>query len=327
MANKLMTAALRLEMPDLAVDIFEDSFGFCFDTDPAKGKNLIIIIVIFFLVYCCSTYFYFTLLCVSSLLHSLLVLSYILSSSSTFALLHIIFSLTLLSSHSRTLLSLTHHHTHTQHSSSPLLATLTDIIGLLSPTSEDSVDGGSTIQWQSSEEVNNMIKESQKQSKGILSTSTSTDIESEIDNESETTGTEKIMKKDYEFNFLTPNNFVCTTAVKAYGRKMDVDKALAVLPWMESRNIVADTYLLSSLLFVCAKTKRVAEAENIFWQLIPDRNLTYSVATTNSLMYMYAKLNRPDDALKVYELAKGVFCYDMLCYVVLCHVVLCYIII
>ena len=39
MANKLMTAALRLEMPEVAVDIFEDSFGFCFDTDPAKGKN------------------------------------------------------------------------------------------------------------------------------------------------------------------------------------------------------------------------------------------------------------------------------------------------
>ena len=39
MANKLMTAALRLEMPDLAVDIFEDSFGFCFDTDPAKGED------------------------------------------------------------------------------------------------------------------------------------------------------------------------------------------------------------------------------------------------------------------------------------------------
>ena len=35
-----MTAALRLEMPDLAVDIFEDSFGFCFDTDPAKGETV-----------------------------------------------------------------------------------------------------------------------------------------------------------------------------------------------------------------------------------------------------------------------------------------------
>ena len=178
-----------------------------------------------------------------------------------------------------------------------------DIIGLLSPTSEDPADGGSTIQWQTSAEVNDMIKESQSKSKNIKSTtSTSTSI---TENENENESPAKILKKDYEFNFLTPNNFVCTTAVKAYGRKMDVDKALAVLPWMESKNIIADTYLLSSLLFVCAKTKRVAEAENIFWQLIPSRNLTYSVATTNSLMYMYAKLNRPDDALKVYELAKG----------------------
>ena len=152
-----------------------------------------------------------------------------------------------------------------------------------------------------------MIKESQSlskaQTKNIISTSTTTNTDNVNEKENETAA--KIMKKDYEFNFLTPNNFVCTTAVKAYGRKMDVDKALAVLPWMESKNIIADTYLLSSLLFVCAKTKRVAEAENIFWQLIPARNLTYSVATTNSLMYMYAKLNRPDDALKVYELAKG----------------------
>ena len=38
MANKLMTAALRLEMPDLAIDIFEDAFGFYYDPDPAKGK-------------------------------------------------------------------------------------------------------------------------------------------------------------------------------------------------------------------------------------------------------------------------------------------------
>lgn len=168
---------------------------------------------------------------------------------------------------------------------------------MLSPTSEDPADGGSTIQWETSEEVNDMIKESQSKSKNIKPTNEESESTNEV--------TAKVMKKDYEFNFLTPNNFVCTTAVKAYGRKMDVDKALAVLPWMESKNIIADTYLLSSLLFVCAKTKRVAEAENIFWQLIPARNLTYSVATTNSLMYMYAKLNRPDDALKVYELAKG----------------------
>ena len=202
---------------------------------------------------------------------------------------------------------------------------MTDIIGLLSPTSEDPADGGSTIQWETSAEVNDMIKESQSKSKNIKSTTSTSITENENENESPA----KILKKDYEFNFLTPNNFVCTTAVKAYGRKMDVDKALAVLPWMESKNIIADTYLLSSLLFVCAKTKRVAEAENIFWQLIPSRNLTYSVATTNSLMYMYAKLNRPDDALKVYELAKGnyffVFFYCLSCYITLYYVLLCYI--
>ena len=48
----------------------------------------------------------------------------------------------------------------------------------------------------------------------------------------------------------------------------------------------------------------VAEAEKIFWDDIPKRNLSYSIATTNSLMYMYARLNRADDALRVYEVTK-----------------------
>jgi pentatricopeptide repeat protein len=74
---------------------------------------------------------------------------------------------------------------------------------------------------------------------------------------------------------------------------------------MESKGIKVDTFFMSALLFVCAKGKRITDAENIFWRDIPARNLTYSVATTNSLMYMYARLNRADDALKVYELAKG----------------------
>jgi hypothetical protein len=39
MANKLMTAALRLELPDLALDVFEDSFGFYVDADPARGRG------------------------------------------------------------------------------------------------------------------------------------------------------------------------------------------------------------------------------------------------------------------------------------------------
>ena len=35
-----MTTALKLELPDLAIDMFEDSFGFYFDPDPAKGKRV-----------------------------------------------------------------------------------------------------------------------------------------------------------------------------------------------------------------------------------------------------------------------------------------------
>ena len=51
-------------------------------------------------------------------------------------------------------------------------------------------------------------------------------------------------------------------------------------------------YVCSALLYVCAKAKRVREAENLFWKAIPARNLSYTVATANSLMFMYAKLNK-----------------------------------
>lgn len=108
---------------------------------------------------------------------------------------------------------------------------------------------------------------------------------------------------------LEPNNYVCTTAAKAYGRlgAKNVDKALGLVPWLESRaSEKPDVYFLTSVLYVCAKHKRVKETENIFWDEIPKRGLAYTVATTNSLMYMYARMGRPDDALKVYELTKRI---------------------
>ena len=86
-----------------------------------------------------------------------------------------------------------------------------------------------------------------------------------------------------------------------------MDKALALIPWLESKSEVPpDVYFLTSVLYCCAKHKRVRETENLFWMEIPKRGLSYSVATTNSLMYMYARMGRPDDALKVYELTKRI---------------------
>ena len=110
---------------------------------------------------------------------------------------------------------------------------------------------------------------------------------------------------------LQPNNFVCTTAAKAYGRRekdrFAADKALSLISWMESETGErADVFFLTSVLYVQAKFKRVLETEALFWKEIPRRGLSYTVATTNSLMYMYARMGRPDDALKVYELTKRI---------------------
>jgi hypothetical protein len=59
---------------------------------------------------------------------------------------------------------------------------------------------------------------------------------------------------------LEPNNFVCTTASKAYGRMgpQNVNKAMCLIPWLESRSAEKpDVYLLTSVMYVCAKHKRV----------------------------------------------------------------------
>lgn len=64
-----------------------------------------------------------------------------------------------------------------------------------------------------------------------------------------------------ETKYLKANNFVCTTAIKAYGRLFLYKPAMAVLYWYEQKyNEVADIYFMSALLYVCAKAKRVKEA-------------------------------------------------------------------
>ena len=116
--------------------------------------------------------------------------------------------------------------------------------------------------------------------------------------------------KPFQKPLVKPNNFICTTAAKAYGRNGEAVKAIALLPWLEEQGDTPDIYFLSALLYVCAKDRRVKEAEHLFWHEIPRRNLSYAVATTNSIMYMYARQNRPDDALRVYDMTKrlGIKC-------------------
>jgi pentatricopeptide repeat protein len=101
---------------------------------------------------------------------------------------------------------------------------------------------------------------------------------------------------------LAANVIVCATAVKAYGRLGDCDRALQVWRWLEGPLCqAADIYLLSAVLHVCAKMRRADIAERIFHQEIPARGLNYTTATANSMLYLYATLRRPQEALNMYQ--------------------------
>lgn len=182
MANKLMTAALRLEVPDLAINVFEDSFGYYYDPDPAK-----------------------------------------------------------------------------------------EMIDLFDPLYDENDDKSTKIQWETSAEIEDMIKDAGIKDKKKASNKKFSEAGSEEKPMNSTMNLRKPFVDRKENKLLNPNNFVCTTAVKAYGRKNLVEQALGIIPWAESKNVKVDIYLLSSLLFVCAKTKKIYEAEKIFWEEIPER--------------------------------------------------------
>lgn len=119
---------------------------------------------------------------------------------------------------------------------------------------------------------------------------------------------EKLKLQNFFINVkIKPNNFVCTTAIKAYGRCKQVSTAVSLFAWFESQGLAADTYLLTALLYVCAKSSEqthIKTAERIFWEEFPLRKIPYALATVNSFMYLYAKRNKPEEVLKVYELSK-----------------------
>lgn len=104
---------------------------------------------------------------------------------------------------------------------------------------------------------------------------------------------------------LKPHPHMVTTAIKAYGRLRKPYLAKAVFEWFEKDHSSSpDIYLVSSLLYVLAKNRMVEDAEHLFWYEIPRRGLKYNVVTAHSLMYLYARLKRPHDALRLYEMIR-----------------------
>ena len=82
--------------------------------------------------------------------------------------------------------------------------------------------------------------------------------------------------------YLTPNPIICTTAAKAYGRAYMPKHALGLLSWLDSfdKNL-ADSFMITAIIYVCAKSRMTAQTEWLFWREIPMRNLQYST------VYMY----------------------------------------
>jgi pentatricopeptide repeat protein len=118
-------------------------------------------------------------------------------------------------------------------------------------------------------------------------------------------------------SYLAPNNYLCTTAIKAYGRQQRISTAYSLFQWFESQSSIqnnrADVFLLTALLYVCAKVppslKTAAmhyqQADRIFYEEFPKRGLAYSIPVINSMMYMHAKRNKPDEVIKLYDMAKS----------------------
>lgn len=102
---------------------------------------------------------------------------------------------------------------------------------------------------------------------------------------------------------LTPNARVCATAAKAYGRLEEPRKAIGLIDWLEQKGGKPDIFMMTAVIHVSAKCKLAVLTEKLFWEELPARSLSPTLPTINSLMFMYAKLNRVDDVLRVYEMA------------------------
>jgi pentatricopeptide repeat protein len=106
--------------------------------------------------------------------------------------------------------------------------------------------------------------------------------------------------------YLQPNRFICTTALKAYARAPDVSSnGFGMLEWYEScSDESADVYLMSALLYLHSVCKRVDNCEHLFYNEIPKRGIKYTTGLCNTMLFAYVRSQRLEDALKVYNMVE-----------------------
>lgn len=104
---------------------------------------------------------------------------------------------------------------------------------------------------------------------------------------------------------LVPNNFVCTTVLKAYGIRNETTKILSLLSFLDNDTKQhADGAFFSSLLVELTKAKQFNEVDRLLYDEIPSRNISYNSVLSNNLLYLYSTLETGEGALKLYQLMK-----------------------
>lgn len=93
----------------------------------------------------------------------------------------------------------------------------------------------------------------------------------------------------------------CTSLIKAYGMKNQLDKALGVVRMMQELGIRADIVTYNTLLNACEKSGAVDQAEQIFQRELKAQRLTPDLFTYSVMMNLYGKRRRLADAAALFE--------------------------
>jgi len=104
---------------------------------------------------------------------------------------------------------------------------------------------------------------------------------------------------------LVPNNFVCTTVLKAYGIRNETSKLLSILSFLDSDSKQhADGPFFSSLIIELTRAKQFNEVDQLLYNEIPSRSISYNTILTNNLLQLYATIEKGEGTLKMYKLMK-----------------------